>query len=145
MLLIVNERIAFVQGGISIMALLIRFVIIALIIYAFYRGVRYLLDPKRKLDEAHQKGQFYFYDDVKNVRKNFFITYRGALFEGEKYLGTTDQAFEVVSILVSTPDIARLQGFTRDDFIYLTKEITINYPHADITWQGPIEDLMKKA
>lgn len=125
------------------MAVLIRLAILALIIYVFYRGIRYLLDPKRKLDEAYEKGQYFFYDDNKNVRKNFFISYKGALFEGEKYLGTTEDAFEVVSIHVSTRDIAELQGLTRDDFHYLSEEIRTHYPQAKITWQDPIEDLIK--
>ena len=59
---------------------LIRFLILALIIYLFYRGIAYLMDPKRNLDDAYNHGTFYFFDDVKNVRKNFFISYKGALF-----------------------------------------------------------------
>lgn len=126
------------------MALLIRIVIIMLIIYIFYRGIRYLLDPKRKLDEAYEQGQYYFYDDVKNVRKNFFISYNGALFEGEKYLGTTDNVFEVVSIFVFVHDAMKLQGFSKEDFYYLEKEIKMNYPNASINWKNPIENLMNE-
>ncbi|MCM3743587.1 sigma-w pathway protein ysdB [Sporosarcina luteola] len=125
------------------MGLLIRFIIIAFIVYLFYRGIRYLLDPKRKLDEAYEQEQYYFYDDVKNVRKNFFITYKGALFEGEKYLGTTENSFDVVSIFVWVKDDAKLQGFTKDDFHFLSSEITSNYPMAEISWKNPIEALMK--
>ena len=66
-----------------------------------------------------KKRQYYFYDDVKNVRKNFFITYKGAMFEGEKYLGTTENSFDVVSIFVWVKDEAKLQGFTKDDFHFL--------------------------
>lgn len=123
--------------------LIIRFLIIALIIYLFYKGVRFLTDPKRKLDEAYEKGEYYFYDDVKNVRKNFFISYKGALFEGEKYLGTTENAFEVVSIFVWVHDTMKLQGITKEDFLYLEKEIQLNYPKAKINWKNPIEQLMK--
>lgn len=126
------------------MALLIRFVIILLIIYLFYRGIRYLTDPKRKLDEAYEQERYYFYDDVKNVRKNFFITYKGALFEGEKYLGTTENSFDVVSIFVWVHNDAKLQGFTRDDFNFLQSEILSNYPTAKISWKNPIEKLMNK-
>ena len=126
------------------MALLLRFLVIALIIYIFYRIIRYLFDPKRKLDEAHAKGAYYFYDDVKNVRKNFFITYRGALFEGEKYLGATDNAFEVVTIFVYVHDPMTLQGFTKDDFLFLEQEIIMSYPNAKINWKNPIEQLMKQ-
>lgn len=131
------------QGGIF-MALLFRIVIIALIIYIVYKGVRYLTDPKRRLDEAHERGEYYFYDDVKNVRKNFFISYKGALFEGEKYLGTTENAFEVVSIFIFVHDSMKLQGFTKEDFLYLEKEILMNYPNATISWKNPIEQLMKE-
>ena len=126
------------------MAALLRIVIIAFILYIFYRGVRYLLDPKRKLDEAYEKGEYYFYDDVKNVRKNFFISYKGALFEGEKYLGTTENSFEVVSIFVFVHDPMRLQGFTKHDFLFLEEEILLNYPDAVISWKNPIEKLMRE-
>ena len=125
------------------MALLIRIIIIALIIFIFYKAIKYLLDPKRKLDESYEKGQYYFYDDIKNVRKNFFISYKGALFEGEKYLGTTEDAFEVVSIFVWVHDSMKLQGLTTEDFFYLEKEILMNYPKAQINWKNPIEQLMK--
>ncbi|MFC0230329.1 sigma-w pathway protein ysdB [Bhargavaea ullalensis] len=125
-------------------ALIIRVAVIALIIYLFYRGVRYLTDPKRKLDDAYEQERYYFYDDVKNVRKNFFITYKGAMFEGEKYLGTTTEAFEVVSIFVWVRDETKLQGFTREDFLFLESEIKMNYPNAKISWKNPIEQLMKQ-
>ena len=124
--------------------ILIRFVIIAFIVYLFYRGIRYLIDPKRKLDEAYEKEKYYFYDDVKNVRKNFFITYKGAMFEGEKYLGTTENSFDVITIFVWVKNESKLQGFTKDDFYFLNSEILSYYPMADISWKNPIEQLMKK-
>lgn len=126
------------------MAFFLRFFILALLIFAFYKIVRYVFDPKRKLDEAYEKGQFYFYDDVKNVRKNFFISYKGALFEGEKYLGATDHSFDVISIFVSVHNLTELHGLTRDDFTFLQNEILMSYPSANISWIEPIENLMKK-
>lgn len=122
---------------------LLRLLILILIIYVFYKILRYLFDPKRKLDEAYEKEQYYYYDEVKNVRKNFFITYKGILFEGEKYLGTTDQAIEVVSIFIWTKDPAKLQGFTKEDLRFLQNEIKMNYPNAKINWKSPIEQLMR--
>lgn len=122
---------------------LLRLLILALIIYVFYKILRYLFDPKRKLDEAYEKEQYYYYDEVKNVRKNFFITYKGALFEGEKYLGTTDQSFEVVSIFIWTKDPAKLQGLSKEDLRFLQNEIKMNYPDAKINWKSPIEQLMQ--
>ena len=130
------------RGKLKMLPLLIRLAVIALIIYVFYKAIRYITDPKRKLDEAYERGHYYFYDDVKNVRKNFFISYKGALFEGEKYLGTTDDAFEVVTIFVGARDAATLQGFSRKDFEYLQQEILLNYPSAKINWKQPIEKLM---
>lgn len=124
------------------MSLIIRFVIIAFIIYLFYRGIRYLMNPKRKLDEAYEEGNYFFYDDIKNARKNFFITYKGALFEGEKYLGTTNDAIDVVSIFIWVKDDAKLQGFTKDDFSFLSAEVLLNYPKAQISWKNPIEQLL---
>lgn len=125
------------------MAFLIRLIVLALIIYLFYRLIRYIVDPKRKLDTALESGSYYFLDDVKNVRKNFFVALRGVLFEGEKYLGTTENAFEVVSISVWVENPDRLQGFTKEDFHFLEKEINMNYPDAKISWQNPVEQLMK--
>lgn len=126
------------------MAFLIRLIIIALIIYMFYRLLKFIFDPKRKLDTALESGTYYFYDDVRNVRKNFFIALRGVQFEGEKYLGTTKDAFDVVSIFVWTETPDKLIGFTKEDFHFLEKEIHMNYPDADISWKSPIEQLMKK-
>ncbi|RNF40876.1 sigma-w pathway protein ysdB [Planococcus salinus] len=125
------------------MAFFIRLLVIALIFYLFYRLIRYVLDPKRKFDAAVEEGTYYFFDDVTNVRKNFFITMRGVVFEGEKYLGTTEEAFEVVSIFVWAHDPHKLQGFTKEDFYFLQKEIAMNYPNAKISWKNPIEQLMK--
>ena len=126
------------------MAFLIRLIVLALIIYLFYRLIRFIVDPKRKLDSALESGTYYFLDDVKNVQKNFFIAFRGVLFEGEKYLGTTENAFEVVSIFVWVENPEKLQGFTKEDFHFLEKEILMNYPEARINWKNPIEQLMKQ-
>lgn len=125
------------------MAIIIRVIVIALVAFIFYKVMRYILDPKRKLDEAYAKGEFYIYDDVKDIRKNFFISYKGALFEGEKYLGTTDHSFDVVSIFISVRNLEELQGFTIDDFEFLQKEVLASYPHAKISWVEQIEELLK--
>ena len=124
------------------MAIIIRFIVIALILYLFYRLLRYVLDPKRKFDAAVQSKSYYFYDDVRNARKNFFITLRGAVFEGEKYLDTTEEAFDVVSIFVWAENPDNLEGLTKEDFLFLEKEIHMSYPNAAINWKNPIEQLM---
>lgn len=125
--------------------IILRLVITALIIYLLYKGIKYLFDPKRKLELAHEKEEYYFYDDAKNVRKNFFLTYKGVMFQGEKYLGESDRSFEVVSIFVWTKDPSKLNGFTVEDFLFLETDIRSSYPIAQVDWKSPVRELMKKA
>ncbi len=126
------------------MVILLRFIIIALIIYAIYQAIKFILDPKRKLETAHEQQKFFFYDVPENVRKNFLITYQGVMFEGEKYLGTTDKSFEVVSIFVFPHRTDRLQGLSYEDFVYIENEIQLRYPDATIDWKSPIKELLQK-
>lgn len=124
-------------------ALLIRLVILAAIIYIIYLTICYLTNSRRKLEGAQVKREFYFFDDSHNAQQNFFITYKGALFEGEKYLGATKYSLEVVTIFIDIVDDLQLQGFTRDDFLYLEQEIQQKYPQATISWKSTIEQLLK--
>ncbi|MGD6816807.1 sigma-w pathway protein ysdB [Metabacillus sp. 113a] len=124
--------------------LLIRLVLIALIIFLLYRGVKFILNPKRRLELAQERKEFYFLDDQENVRKNFLITYKGALFEGEKYLGTTEQSFEVISIFIWSSTASKLKGLTIDDFRYLEGSIKERYPVAKIDWKSPIREFLKE-
>ncbi|PLS16942.1 sigma-w pathway protein ysdB [Bacillus sp. M6-12] len=125
------------------MLLLIRLLLFALIIFIIYSAIKYVINPKRKLELAHEQQQFYFLDDANNVRKNFLLTYNGVLFEGEKYLGTTDNAFEVVSIFIWPKTVAELQGLKRDDFIWIEGVIKEKYPHSTIDWKSPVKEFLK--
>lgn len=127
------------------MAIVFRIFLFALIIFIIYCAIKYILNPKRKLELAHEKKRFYFYDQTNNVRKNFFITYKGVLFEGEKYLGTTDNAFEVVSIFIWPHDVNSLYGMVREDFEFIEKKIGEIYPNAKIDWKSPIKEFLKRA
>ncbi|MFB5662947.1 sigma-w pathway protein ysdB [Alteribacillus sp. HJP-4] len=127
------------------MALLLRALILIALIILVYAVVKYFLNPKRKLELAHEKKNFYFLDDPKDVRKNFLITYKGVMFEGEKYLGTTDKAFDIVSVAVWVKNKDRLQGMQREDFVFLENEIHHYYPDADIDWKSPIKDFLRNA
>lgn len=122
--------------------LLIRLLIFALIFYIIYGIIKYLLSPKRKLELAHDQKKYFLYDDPKNVRKNFLLTYKGVLFEGEKYLGTTKQSFEVVSIFVWVKDDSKLQGLSRDDFKFIESKLKAYYPNAKIDWKSPIKEFL---
>ncbi|KGP71374.1 hypothetical protein [Pontibacillus yanchengensis] len=122
--------------------ILFRLLIFAAIIVLIYTAYKYLMNPKRKLELAQEKKQFYFYDDPDNVKKNFLITYKGVIFEGEKYLGTTENSFEVVSISVWTKYPNYLKGFEREDLYFIEEEILIHYPYAKIEWKNPIDQLL---
>ncbi|KZZ85925.1 hypothetical protein [Bacillus sp. SJS] len=122
--------------------LLIRLFLIGLIFFLLYRGVKFILNPKRKLELARERKELYFLDDQENVRKNFLITYKGALFEGEKYLGTTDQSFEVISIFIWSSTVSKLQGLSIEDFRYLEILVKERYPYAKIDWKSPIHEFL---
>ncbi|MBO1514270.1 sigma-w pathway protein ysdB [Metabacillus bambusae] len=124
--------------------LLLRILLIALILFLVYTGFKYLFNPKRKLELANEQKQFYLLDDKENVRKNFLLTYKGVLFEGEKYLGTTTNAFEVVSIFIWAKSTSKLQGLTLEDFSHIEDQVKKQYPYAKIDWKSPIKELLIK-
>ena len=66
------------------------------------------------------------------------------MFEGEKYLDTTDDSIDVISIFVWVKDETKLQDFTKADFDFLSSKILSNYPKAAISWKNPIEQLMEQ-
>lgn len=123
--------------------ILFRLLILALMIILIVKTVKYIINPKRKLELAHEQKQFYFLDNRENVRKNFLLTYKGVLFEGEKYLGTTDQAFEIVSVFIWAKDTSKLQGLNREDFLKIEEEVRKIYPNAKIEWKNPIRNFLK--
>ncbi len=129
---------------VMVMLWLIRLVIFFIILYLLYRSVKYIMDPKRKLELAQEQKRFYFLDDQENVRKNFHVTYKGVLFEGEKYLGATEKSFEVVSIFVWSKNISSLKGLTQEDFQYLQNEIKERYPNAKLDWKSPIREFLQR-
>jgi hypothetical protein len=123
----------------------IRFLLFALIIFLIYSTIKYLLNPKRKLELAHEQKRFFFLDNKNNVRKNFLVTYKGVLFEGEKYLGTTENAFEVVNVFIWPHRVSSLNGLVREDFEFIEKRVQESYPNAEIDWKSPIHEFMKKS
>jgi cbb3-type cytochrome oxidase subunit 3 len=125
------------------MALLLRVILLIIIIFLLYTAIKYMLSPRRKLELAHEQGRLYFLDDQKNIRKNFLLTYNGVLFEGEKYLGTTDRSFEVVSIFIWPKKTDDLKGLQRDDFLMIEDTVKRNYPAALIDWKSPVKEFLE--
>ncbi|MDV2684817.1 sigma-w pathway protein ysdB [Alkalihalophilus sp. As8PL] len=126
------------------MVLLFRLLLLIAIVLIVYSAIKYVFHPRRKLEQAHEKRQFFFLDDEKNVRKNFLLTYKGVMFEGEKYLGTTEQSFEIVSIYIWARDTERLKGLHREDFIFIEEDIRLRYPSAKIEWKSPIKEFLRR-
>lgn len=126
------------------MAILLRIILLLIIFFLLYTAIKYMLSPRRKLELAHEQGKFYFLDDQKNIRKNFLLTYHGVLFEGEKYLGTTDRAFEVVSIFIWPKKTDDLNGLQRGDFLAIEEEIKKQYPAALIDWKSPVKEFLNR-
>ncbi|MBH0230104.1 sigma-w pathway protein ysdB [Halobacillus yeomjeoni] len=122
--------------------ILFRLLLIAAVIFIIYTAYKFIVNPNRKLELAREKKEFYFHDNKEDTKENFFITYKGVDFEGEKYLGTTDDSFEVVNISVSAINPEKLRGIEREDLYFLEKEILIRYPHASIDWKYPVNRLI---
>lgn len=122
--------------------IIFRILLVIAIGLLIYTWIEYLKKPERKLQRSQSNQEFYLLDEKKNNKKNFQLTYKGCLFIGEKYLGTTEDAFEVVDIHVTVKNPMELRGLTREDVYFLEQEILIHYPHASITWKHPINELI---
>ncbi|QKY69631.1 sigma-w pathway protein ysdB [Lentibacillus sp. CBA3610] len=122
--------------------LLFRLLILIALALLVYTIIQYLRNPNRQLQIAKAANTFYMVDDQDNAKKNIQFTYKSCLFEGEKYIGATEDSFEVVDIHIFARDTDDLEGITRDDLYFIEKELLIRYPHAAITWKYPINKLI---
>ncbi|MFD1362216.1 sigma-w pathway protein ysdB [Lentibacillus salinarum] len=124
------------------MVLLIRLLILIALGLLIHLIIQYFRSPDRKLQIAKTANTFYLADEPANSQKNIQFVYKGCLFEGEKYIGVTEKAFEVVNIDVSARDTDELEGITRDDLYFMENELLNRYPYAAITWKYPINKLI---
>lgn len=122
--------------------ILFRIFIIIAIVILLYTAHQYYHNPQRKLRNAKKNNKFFFLDEYDNSKKNLQFVYQGCLFEGEKYLGTTENSFNVVNIHIFVHDPSELLGLTKEELVFLEKEILKHYPHATINWKHPINQLL---
>lgn len=122
--------------------ILFRVLILLAILLLVYTLFEYLRNPERQLRIAKQTNDFFIMDEPTNSKKNLQIVYKGCLFDGEKYIGTTEDSFEIIDIHMTVRDPLDLKGFTRDDIYFLENEILHRYPHAKIKWKHPINALL---
>ncbi|MGP4108358.1 sigma-w pathway protein ysdB [Virgibacillus sp. L01] len=122
--------------------ILFRLLILIALVLLVYTIYQYYRNPERKMQIAKAKEDFYIVDEPTNSKKNIQFVYKNCLFEGEKYLGTTEDSFEVVNISVFARDPGELGGIRRDDLYFIEKELLIRYPYAKIEWKHPINKLL---
>lgn len=109
--------------------------IISLLVLVYW-SIKYISSPMRKLKVAHKNHTFYFVDDSTNARKNFFITYKGVLFEGEKYIDTLNDSISVISIFIWPHNPDCLNDLNHQDFLFIETKIRELYPSTLIDWKS---------
>ena len=123
------------------MVLIFRALLFILLVISLYWSFMFLLNPQRKLAQALEEGRTLIMDDQKVVHRNMLIAFKGVLFEAEKYMGTTEEAFQIIKIHVWPRDNQKLVGLEKKDFQQLEKIIEARYPYADVSWKSPIKEL----
>lgn len=101
-----------------------------------YTPIKYLASPKRKFNKAHKDGTFYFLDNSANIRENFFITYKGMMFQGEKYTDNQTKSSGVRSIFIWSEHTSTTEDMNEEDMRYIERAIHSNYPTASIDWKS---------
>ncbi|KAA6448659.1 sigma-w pathway protein ysdB [Bacillus swezeyi] len=127
------------------LVIILRLALLALLIYVVYKAVLFLGSPKRRLKSAQAKEHFYFLDEQKNTRKNFKLTFKGVLFEGEKHIPSKDHPLFIHTIFVWTDSSeGKLGTFTEADFNELEERIKQRYPDCKIDWDSSIQQWKNK-
>ncbi|MEC1262843.1 sigma-w pathway protein ysdB [Bacillus swezeyi] len=127
------------------LVIILRLALLALLIYVVYKAVLFLGSPKRRLKSAQAKEHFYFLDEQKNTRKNFKLTFKGVLFEGEKHIPAKDHPLFIHTIFVWTDSSEEKLGtFTEADFNELEERIKQRYPDCKIDWDSSIQKWKNK-
>lgn len=118
--------------------------ILFLLIYFFlFLFMKTTQMPNQKLKQAVKQKRFYMDDNKSNARKNFLLTYKGIVFEGEKHAEIRKNFCEVVSIYIWLRKPADINRLAPQDFFYIEKKILQQYPQAKINWNSPFYESMK--
>ena len=110
----------------------LRIILLIFIIFFFYVILKNIFTPSRKLKSARKQKRFLLLDSD-DVRRNFLLTYKGAVFTGEKYNGST-----AISITIWPQN--NPSGLAKEDFNFIEKKIFEKYPNAEIHWKSPIRN-----
>ena len=123
------------------MVWLLRLVLLFLIIFIIFATIRYFLKPSRKLEAARKHKRFLLIDN-NEVVKNLRLTYNGAVFTGEKYVGASNNTIDVVSITLWPDQPTSIKGMAKEDFYFIEEKIHEKYPVAQINWRSPIHEFL---
>jgi hypothetical protein len=123
------------------MVWLLRLVLLFLFVFIIFVTIKFFLKPTRKLEAARRHKRFLLLDN-EEVIKNFQLTYNGAVFTGEKYLGAAKNTIDVVSISLSPDSRTSIKGMDKEDFYFIEKKIREKYPVATINWKSPIHEFL---
>lgn len=104
-----------------------------ILIVLLYITIKNINKPVRKLKSAQKRKTFYMLDDPADVRKNFLLTYKGVLFEGEKY---PNEFLEVTSIFIWIHGNSKQEILRPNDLIEIEKRIQRHYPKTSIDWKN---------
>lgn len=127
-------------GSVMFVIVIVRVFIFTLIAYTLLKLVQHFRSPKRKLVAAQEHQQFFVVDEKTNIRKNFLLTYKGILFEGEKYSNPNEP--ESLSITMVLTDPSRLHELQKQDFKLLESHVHDMYPNAPIRWKSPVREFL---
>lgn len=112
------------------MVWLVIILLCAALIFFLFRFISFTLSPERRLAMAQRRGNFYLLDKKENVRMNFLLTYKGHLFEGEKY--ATGTTVDHILVWMTDPYNTKLSN---DDVTFIHQTIQNTYPYAKIEYK----------
>ncbi|MBP1930332.1 sigma-w pathway protein ysdB [Ammoniphilus resinae] len=126
------------------MPIFFRFILFIVFVVSLIWIITYLINPKRKLQSALESGTTLLMDNRKSVHQNLFLAYKGVLFEGEKYMGTTDDAFHIIKIHLWPKTKDSLVGLDKADFKRIEQIILTHYPHSQVLWGTPVREFLNE-
>ncbi|MDQ0215463.1 cbb3-type cytochrome oxidase subunit 3 [Oikeobacillus pervagus] len=115
------------------MIVLIRGFILILLIYLAYNIIKYITHPKRRFEYARRRHQLYLLDEKDQIQKNFLLTYKGMVFEGEKFTNPSSRP-QVVSIFIWPHQESTI--IPSHEVKILEQHILQQYPNAHIDWKN---------
>ncbi|OIK10018.1 sigma-w pathway protein ysdB [Bacillus sp. MUM 116] len=118
----------------------LRIILMFFIVFFIYIMGKRFFTQSRKLEAARKQKRFLLIDH-NEVRKNFLLTYKGAIFTGEKYKSSEDTAISITIWPQQAPILK--QELMKKDFDFIEKKIFEKYPNAEIRWKVPIQKYLQ--